>query len=90
VKFVNTLSGWAVGGTSGHVDILHTGNGGKTWTRQGVPGMSRLLAVDFVSSKIGWVLARDSGDHACILSTTEGAPTGRRTRCPGRYRTRLS
>jgi photosystem II stability/assembly factor-like uncharacterized protein len=62
VSFVDANTGWAVGGT-----ILHTNDGGATWTDQGYGG----AAVSFVDANTGWAV----GERGTILSTTDGGAT---------------
>lgn len=66
VCFVDTLTGWAVGGSSA---ILKTTDGGKNWILKKIPGSSQTLhKVQFLSKTIGYVL--DAND--LILSTNDG------------------
>jgi photosystem II stability/assembly factor-like uncharacterized protein len=67
VVFVNATHGWAVGG--GY--IIHTTDGGATWTKQLIPNdldSVPLDALSFVSPTQGWA-AGGAGD---ILATTTG------------------
>jgi len=84
IWFVTAKDGWAVGGTveANQLDvILHTSDGGRTWTRQqgGAPQMTR--AVQFVDASRGWVVGMtidlDSGEMGIskILASTDGGKT---------------
>jgi photosystem II stability/assembly factor-like uncharacterized protein len=81
IWFVTSKEGWAVGGNAevNEVDlILHTTDGGRTWTRQrsGAPQLVR--AIHFVDGKRGWAVGMtvdlDSGEHGIsrVLATTDG------------------
>jgi photosystem II stability/assembly factor-like uncharacterized protein len=59
--FVNTLEGWAF-----RDQILHTTDGGATWTVQG-PNNSSLYSLFMLNNREGWA----SGDEA-MLHTTDG------------------
>jgi photosystem II stability/assembly factor-like uncharacterized protein len=67
VHFVNANEGWAVGFSN---TILHTSNGGTSWSAQtnqgGVP-VSSYLGVRFIDSNTGW-----AGGGAAIARTTDG------------------
>lgn len=68
IEFVNSDSGWAVGGLTGSMIIARTINGGKNWTYEESPGSS-LQIVKFLNSKKGWTVGR-AGPF--ILETTDG------------------
>ena len=63
-SFVSEETGWAVGrlGT-----ILHTSNGGDSWSAQVSGVASTLTAVDAVSGAV-WTV----GDNGVVLRTTNG------------------
>lgn len=67
VHFVNANEGWAVGSSN---TILHTTNGGTSWSAQanqgGVP-VSSYLGVRFIDSNTGW-----AGGGSAIVRTTDG------------------
>jgi len=70
VEFVDTLRGWAVGGDwlgEGGV-ILHTRDGGKTWSLQPSGTGFMLWGICFVDSLNGWV----GGDEGVLLHTRDG------------------
>lgn len=64
VTFANSdsLIGWAVG--QGGV-VLRTANGGRTWTKQFIPGAQALRSVSFAGSLDGWA----AGDAGVIVGT---------------------
>src|SRR5216684_3510326 len=68
VSFVDTNAGWAVGGT-----ILHTTDGGATWTDQGYGG----VAASFVDANLGWVVGGNT-----ILHTADGGASWTRQSFP--------
>ena len=76
VAFVNASDGWAVGfgGT-----ILHTTNGGATWTVQNSGTTSDLYGVAFVNASDGWAVGGypvyGDGEGDNILATTNGGAT---------------
>jgi photosystem II stability/assembly factor-like uncharacterized protein len=65
VTFANDKEGWACGrwGT-----ILHTADGGTSWTRQTTGSDYTLSAVFFVDTKSGWAV----GDGGTIMHTKDG------------------
>lgn len=67
VEFVGE-QGWAVGH---HGTILHSRDGGKTWTKQQVDSEKTLFSVSFVDALHG----RVSGDESTFLSTDNGGET---------------
>jgi photosystem II stability/assembly factor-like uncharacterized protein len=86
VHFVNDNEGWAVGFSN---TILHTTNGGGTWTAQtnqsGVT-VSSYLGVRFLDSNIGW-----AGGGSEVVRTTDGGAswTGQGATQDGRFRNNL-
>ncbi len=65
---------WAVGGSpvSGAGIILHTSDGGLTWTTQYAgPTAPWLSGAAFVDAATGWVV----GEHGTVLRTTDGGLT---------------
>ncbi len=68
IDFVNPNQGWAVGyyGT-----IIHTEDGGKSWTYQKSGKTTVLTSVDFVDPNNGWAV----GYGPTILHTTDGGKT---------------
>src|SRR5205807_29628 len=81
VAFPTTVDGWAVGScgfptsTCGSV-ILHTSNGGATWTAQasGLPGFPNINVhngVAFPDASNGWAV----GNNGTILHTSNGGLT---------------
>lgn len=70
VYFINSLEGWAVG--VGGV-ILHTINGGNTWTDQNIAGQTRndVEAVYFSDSNNG-IIVTQGLDGGLIFKTTNG------------------
>jgi len=71
VSFVDDKNGWAVGGDC----ILHTDNGGKSWTKTiwlGA-GSVRLKAVSFYDANDGMVVGSDAGNGGygvCVILVT--------------------
>jgi photosystem II stability/assembly factor-like uncharacterized protein len=68
VTFPTENEGWACGrwGT-----ILHTTDGGKSWTKQ-TSGIERVLTgVSFVDTKYGWAV----GEQGTVLHTNDGGQT---------------
>ena len=53
VDFADEQNGWAVGY---YGKILHTADGGKTWTDQANGAKKVLSDVDFVDANTGWVV----------------------------------
>ncbi len=64
VKFINSTTGWAVGNGG---TILHTINGGISWTFQSSGRVADLYQVSFIDSNQGWI----AGDHI-FLATEDG------------------
>jgi photosystem II stability/assembly factor-like uncharacterized protein len=81
ITFVDADSGWAVGGGavdfwSGDVSaltsvILHTEDGGATWSPQATPAAASLTTVEFTDSLHGWA----AGELGTVLSTSDGGAT---------------
>lgn len=63
--------GWAV---TGGADVLHTTDGGVTWTDQPTGESDSLYAVHFVSALEGWA----AGGWGAILHTADGGATWER------------
>jgi photosystem II stability/assembly factor-like uncharacterized protein len=68
VNFPTTTEGWAVG--AGGV-IIHTTDGGATWTTQTSGVATNLTRVAFVSATEGWAV----GASGVIIHTTDGGAT---------------
>src|SRR4051812_44687070 len=66
--FTNGSSGWAVG--SGGT-ILHTSNGGSSWSAQASGVNLTLNSVDFIDANTGWAV----GDTGGIIRTVNGGTT---------------
>src|SRR6185436_1282783 len=79
VHFIDAYVGWAVGDpvvdTSGAIIapavILHTVDGGATWTQQTAPVTAALHAVHFSSPTKGWAV----GSGGVVLRTLDGGAT---------------
>ena len=65
VDFINSNTGWAVGG---YGTILKTTNGGTNWTSQTSGTSNTLCSVNFVDQNTGWAV----GESGTILKTTNG------------------
>ena len=73
VRFSGKKKGWVVGSVSRRdvvVEslVIHTDDGGISWTRQNVPVREDLIHLDFVSDERGWVV----GASGTILFTNDG------------------
>lgn len=68
IYFSDKMNGWAVGL---HGIILHTTNGGDSWSQQTSNTTSEFNSVYFVDSQNGWI----SGYQGVILHTTDGGTT---------------
>jgi photosystem II stability/assembly factor-like uncharacterized protein len=79
VQFADASHGWAVGGTvypfaPGYgVAILHTSDGGTTWTPQdtGTPSGGILNGLDVLDGLTAWAVGRNGG----VLHTSDGGIT---------------
>lgn len=74
VAFVNLRLGWAVGDRG---VILHTDDGGASWTRQPSGVACRLRSVCFVDERNGWAVGGESipqtdRSRGVVLRTTDG------------------
>lgn len=58
--------------------IVHTGDGGKTWTRQKSPTDYSLTSISFVDDRYGWAV----GDGGIILNTKDGGVTWTHQKSP--------
>ena len=80
VSFPDQADGWAVGGTDqfmGSGVIIHTSDGGTSWTPQSSVLGSNLSGVDFVDDVNGWAIsdspfAFGSGANTAMEHTTNG------------------
>jgi photosystem II stability/assembly factor-like uncharacterized protein len=63
--------GWAVGGTVFTGTIVHTSDGGSTWSPQNSGTSDDLFGVSFADANNGWVVGRDGA----ILHTSNGGST---------------
>ncbi len=68
VCFVNAQQGWAVGERT---NILHTTDGGKTWTVQFKSDDYILKSVSFANDRTGWA----AGEYGLIYYTENGGTT---------------
>lgn len=74
IDFVDTTSGWAIGGAPAAAGglatsaILHTANGGQTWAGQSAPTLAPLYDVWFSDTANGW----DVGAGGAIVHTANG------------------
>jgi len=75
IDFIDADTGWAVG-TSG--TILHTSNGGVTWSAQNSGTSYHLWAVDFVDASTGWAVG-----PVVVLHTDDGGATWSPKSLPG-------
>jgi photosystem II stability/assembly factor-like uncharacterized protein len=73
VKFVDSLTGWVVGGDdiTNSPYILKTEDGGTTWDTIDVAGDGILRGVDFINEDEGWTV----GEFGVILHTTNSGET---------------
>jgi len=79
VSFTSATSGWAVSLLSADAGngwtplILHTANGGKSWTAETVPAsVVYVSSIDFANAHHGWVAAQTSGDDPAVAATSDG------------------
>jgi photosystem II stability/assembly factor-like uncharacterized protein len=81
VHFTDPNSGWVLESNNKAASILHTDNGGHSWTRQPVSDSSYLNSIYFIDNSRGW-----AAGYAGIYYTTNGgeewiaADTDRRSR----------
>jgi photosystem II stability/assembly factor-like uncharacterized protein len=74
IMFVDSITGWAVGWGQG--GILHTADGGTTWTSQNSGISYGLDAVDFLNADTGWAVADYDGYRSGeIIFSTNGGST---------------
>jgi photosystem II stability/assembly factor-like uncharacterized protein len=73
LDFVDRKYGWVCGaiGMGGNIGY-HTTDGGRTWTREEIPGDAS-YAVDFTDRKHGW----RAGEFGHVIATTDGGATWR-------------
>ena len=83
VSFPDKQNGWVVGASDFYDDggvIMHTADGGATWTPQASTLASPLVGVQFVDDHTGWAVADDPwpwglGANTCLERTTDGGQT---------------
>jgi photosystem II stability/assembly factor-like uncharacterized protein len=68
VKFIDLSNGWAAGENG---VILHTTNGGITWSVQTSGTTSTLRSIFFIDASNGWAC----GDEGTIIATSNGGTT---------------
>lgn len=79
IDFVDNLNGWLVGEEQ---IILHTTDGGATWTQQHLaPGAYGLYAVQMWSPTRGWAV----GNGGALFGTTNGSTWVRQSEPSGSY-----
>jgi photosystem II stability/assembly factor-like uncharacterized protein len=77
VRFTDKKRGWIVGSVSNQKEevvdslILHTVDGGETWSRVIISFKQELYHLDFADEKYGWIV----GDKGLILTTDDGGDT---------------
>lgn len=73
VKFLDTLTGWVVGGDDiNNIPFaLRTDDGGTNWDTLDVPGYGILRGVDFINENEGWAV----GEFGIIVHTVDGGYT---------------
>ncbi|MBE0648037.1 MAG: T9SS type A sorting domain-containing protein [Bacteroidales bacterium] len=72
VSFPDSLNGWAVGDSG---TILHTGDGGNTWTQQDSPVENDIVYVFFLNQNLGWAAALNFTEPpfgTILLKTSNG------------------
>jgi photosystem II stability/assembly factor-like uncharacterized protein len=75
VRFTGKKRGWVVGN---HGRILHTDDGGETWTLQTSGTSAALYHVDFRSDGLGWAV----GERGTIIRTVDGGATWKAVKSP--------
>lgn len=75
VAFPTEQHGWACGrwGT-----VLHTVDGGKTWSRQETGTEYTLSSISFVDKQKGWAV----GDEGTVIHTADGGKTWKKQKSP--------
>jgi photosystem II stability/assembly factor-like uncharacterized protein len=68
ICFIDSEQGWIVG-TNG--TILHTDDGGITWSQQNSGTNKTLIGIHFIAPELGWMMAQD----ATLFSTSDGGET---------------
>ncbi|UCH63252.1 MAG: hypothetical protein JSU77_02020 [Fidelibacterota bacterium] len=66
IHFVDSNHGWAVGDSG---TIIHTENGGRSWTQQQSGSSSNLKVVYFINPQVGWVAG---GDNTILHTKDDG------------------
>ncbi len=66
--FVNSMTGWCVGGTNNQGVIIKTTNGGDNWSSQFLDLSNFFYSCYFLNDMIGWIC----GSNGLILKTTNG------------------
>ncbi|MBN1560784.1 T9SS C-terminal target domain-containing protein [candidate division KSB1 bacterium] len=66
--FFDELNGWIGGGANYDAQLFRTTDGGESWRRVSLPISTKLLALTFVNSQLGFA----GNTHGHILRTTDG------------------
>ena len=74
VYFTDSLYGWAVGDTGA---IIHTSDGGDSWTLQDAGTQNNIVSVFFLNRDIGWASSWNFDGYfgTLLLRTTDGGNT---------------
>jgi photosystem II stability/assembly factor-like uncharacterized protein len=75
VSFATPKLGWACGAFG---SIVHTSDGGKTWSQQSSTVREALYSVDFPNDRLGWAVGRSG----VIVHTSSGGATWRGQTAP--------
>ncbi|MCX5831966.1 MAG: YCF48-related protein [Deltaproteobacteria bacterium] len=78
VTFPTENDGWACGRWG---SVVHTADGGKTWSRQDTGTDYTLSSIHFVDEKNGWAV----GDEGIIINTKDGGKTWAKQKSPISY-----
>lgn len=88
LAFVDPATGWLAGTRARRTIVLHTIDGGLTWSRQSLPeiGRARPLTLDFRPSGAGALLLEATADDGTrsplVLATRDGGATWQRGDLP--------
>lgn len=78
--FVTAERGWTIDAST----LFRTNDGGLSWTKVGIPGLSEISAVYFVDSQTGWA----GGPSGEIHRTVDGGQTWTKRKAPLNYEVR--
>ena len=76
IQFTSPDSGWVVGGIAGETLVATTTDGGESWLKKSLQGISScsIREIEMINSQVGWFAGANNGG-ATIAITSDGGNT---------------